>query len=146
MIPYTREFFATVTAGQENCVPLPSPPKGFLQRLVVKQVTGANAGFSFNLYDRRDACAIYQESSQVDEDYENTMVVPEAHQLQATQTVAAAQTTSQQYGLWLAYENRDERLKESRRLTPAIYLSLTPSGTGLKKFAIGYSIAQVTTR
>lgn len=146
MIPYTREDTFETVAGQENCIALEVPFRGFLQRLVVKQTSGTLSGYSFDLYDRRDACAIYAESSQADEDFENELQAKEVHRLIATQTVAGGQAVSAQYGLSIGYENRDERLPDSRRATGKLYLSITPGGTGAKTFAIGYTVASPTVR
>ncbi len=54
---YSRDVVAeSVPAGEPFCIVLPAPMRGALDRLIVKQTTGDDDGYSFNLYDRKGAC------------------------------------------------------------------------------------------
>ena len=54
---YSRVVEATVTGGAANCIELPMPPRGILERLIVKQTAGANVDFDYVVYNRKGACA-----------------------------------------------------------------------------------------
>jgi hypothetical protein len=56
MSSYSREVQAVLTASGKNCIVLPTPARGELQRLIVKQTAGTGAAFSGVVYDRRGAC------------------------------------------------------------------------------------------
>jgi len=47
----------TLTGGVANCIPLPAPPRGKLDRLVLKQVTGTAVAATFSIFSRRGACS-----------------------------------------------------------------------------------------
>lgn len=53
---YSRVVEASVTGGVSNCVELPMPPRGILDRLVVKQTSGTDVDFDFIVYNRKGAC------------------------------------------------------------------------------------------
>ena len=53
---YSRVVEASVTGGVSNCVELPVPPRGVLDRLVVKQTDGTLEDFDFIVYNRKGAC------------------------------------------------------------------------------------------
>lgn len=141
-LPYTN----TVTregliGGQTYKVVLPVPYRGVLQRLVVVQTDGVLAGFSFNLFDREDACAGEStDSSNLDD--AAVSADPRCHKLQATQTVAGSAAASEQYGMGLSYANRDEQDKYLRQPTRALYLDLQVSGTGAKRFQVAFTVDQ----
>lgn len=54
---YSRVVEASVTGGVSNCIELPVPPRGILDRLVVKQTdSGTPVDFDFIVYNRKGAC------------------------------------------------------------------------------------------
>lgn len=53
---YSRVVEASVTGGVSNCIELPLPPRGTLERLIVKQTAGTNVDFDFVVYNRKGAC------------------------------------------------------------------------------------------
>ena len=53
---YSRVVEAAVTGGVSNCVELGAPPRGTLQRLIVKQTAGTDVDFDFVVYNRKGAC------------------------------------------------------------------------------------------
>ena len=53
---YSRVVEASVTGGVSNCIELPVPPRGILDRIVVKQTDGASEDFDFIVYNRKGAC------------------------------------------------------------------------------------------
>lgn len=56
MSSYSREIEAVLTETGKNCIVLPVPARGELQRLIIKQTGGTGAAFSGVVYDRRGAC------------------------------------------------------------------------------------------
>jgi len=53
---YSRVLEATVTGGVSNCIEIPVPPRGTLERVIVKQTSGTDVDFDFVIYNRRGAC------------------------------------------------------------------------------------------
>jgi len=53
---YSRVVEATVTGGVSNCVELPVPPRGVLERVIIKQTSGTDVDFDFVVYNRKGAC------------------------------------------------------------------------------------------
>lgn len=148
-VPYTKTIETTVASGQENCIELPAPYRGIITRLVVKDKSGTD-GFSFNVYDREDACSSVVESSywndnELEVDFENALLDPELHQIQATQTVTAGSSTSEQFNIILPYENKDESGLHGRKTT-ALWMSVTPAGAGNKTFQIAYTVTSDSLR
>lgn len=133
-IPYTNTLQVALTAGQANCLEIPAPARGALVRLVIKQVDGVVAGFSFDVLDRIGACATEEEVSSSFDD--NPTVDRELHKIMGTQTVAGR--VSEQFGVTFPYVNQDE---QDIRKTPKsrLYLDITPAGTGSKTFDISYT-------
>lgn len=56
MATYSRTIEFTAESGVAKCVELPAPSRGTLDRLLIKQVSGTDAGFTYTLYDRKGAC------------------------------------------------------------------------------------------
>ena len=53
---YSRVVEASVTGGEANCIELATPPRGALQRLIVKQTSGTDVDFDYVVYNRKGAC------------------------------------------------------------------------------------------
>jgi hypothetical protein len=54
---YSRVVEASVTGGVPNCIELPMPPRGILDRFIVKQTdSGTPVDFDFIVYNRKGAC------------------------------------------------------------------------------------------
>ena len=53
---YSRVVSATVTGGVSNCIELPVPPRGTLERVIIKQTSGTDVDFDFVVYNRKGAC------------------------------------------------------------------------------------------
>ena len=53
---YSRVVEATVDGGTSNCIELPVPPRGVLERVIVKQTSGTDVDFDFVVYNRKGAC------------------------------------------------------------------------------------------
>jgi hypothetical protein len=53
---YSRVVEASVTGGVSNCIELNTPPRGSLQRLIVKQTAGTDVDFDYVVYNRKGAC------------------------------------------------------------------------------------------
>jgi len=53
---YSRVVEATTTGGVSNCIDLPMPARGTLDRLILKQTTGTDVDFDYTVYNRKGAC------------------------------------------------------------------------------------------
>jgi len=54
---YSRVVEAAVTGGISNCIELPMPPRGTLDRLILKQTdSGTKYDFDYTVYNRKGAC------------------------------------------------------------------------------------------
>lgn len=132
MIPYANALRVTVAATPE-CIPLPAPIRGILTRLIVKQIDGTLAGYSFNVFTREGACTSVTDLAAVPLD-------GAVYKLMATQTVAGSSSTSEQFEKVFPYVNQDDQDPTSRRPLQRLYLELT-GGVG-KTFDISYAITQ----
>jgi hypothetical protein len=141
--PYTRQLQAETSGGQIICIEMPAPPRGVLSRLIVKQIEGALQGFTFDVFDREQACldSSYEISEAGAEDGGGVAqgLEEELHKVLATVDVAASTATSEQFGLERPYVNQDDR---DQRETPRsmLYFRLDPSGDEAKVFQIAYTI------
>lgn len=142
-VPYTRQLQFDSSDEMKVCVELPAPPRGILTRLIVKQTAGTLGGFSFDVYDRRQACE-FTSLSVNDPDAEEGGGVaqglePELHMIMDTVTVTAGNEVSAQYDLVRPYVNQDDR-DQTQRPTPMLYMTLDPVGGGAKTWQIAYTI------
>lgn len=144
---YARTKEVTLVGGQANCVWLPAPQRGTLNRLIIKQVSGNLGGYNVKVLDRYDACSAVAEISNSYEpdtpEGENKLMDVELHQIIAEISVNPASALTESFGLNAGYENRDE---QDVRRTPEtkIYLDITPTGAGDKTFQIAYTIEPMT--
>jgi len=54
---YSRVVETTATGGVSNCIALPMPARGTLDRLIVKQTdSGSKYDFDYTVYNRKGAC------------------------------------------------------------------------------------------
>ena len=139
-IPYTKTVEAVCVSGVRNCIVIPLPTRGILTRLIVKQVSGPEEGFAFDLFDRQQACQYYGSLSESEGHVGE--LSPDLYKLQPTQSVLADANLSEQYQLALPYVNQDDQNVGSRRPTGALYLSILPAGTGAKQFEAAATVAQ----
>lgn len=139
MVPYSRTTSAVVTSGTKLCVTLPAPTRGILNRLIVKQNSGAIEGFSVDLFDRRDACeSVAIDSSNPDDNVSYTD--PFIHKVIPTQTVETDVDVLELHEKVWGYLNQDERNPNSMRATGALYLEIDAAGSGDKGFFVGYTV------
>ena len=120
-IPASRETTIQAASGTTTIFALPAPPRGMLSRIVVKQTSGTLEGFEFSVLDQQ---------SPTDADL---------HTIVGKVTVSAGTGLYANYALSAYYENRDPRPDTMPRRTGAIYLSLKPSGSGTKNFAVAWT-------
>lgn len=140
-LPYIKSLTVTADSGESNCIELPAPPRGQLERIIVKQTSGALDGYSFDVLDRNDACdSVSEQSSNPDDNVE--LLDKELHKVIPTQTVAATESTSENFfDSGKSYENQDERNVNTMRLNDALYMDLQPTTAGTTKtFQISYTI------
>lgn len=138
---YETSIEFTATSGEDNCQELLAPSRGILRKLIVKQINGALAGFTFDLLNRFDACPSVAEISLSGEDAGQLMDL-ELHRIIDQITIASSNALSSQFSIQSAYANEDE---QDNRKTPnsRIYLSLNPTGTGDKIFQVAYAIEPI---
>ena len=54
---YSRVVEASsITGGVSNCIELPMPARGTLDRLILKQTSGTGVDFDYTVYNRKGAC------------------------------------------------------------------------------------------
>lgn len=140
MIPYERGLETNCESGESNCVTLIAPTRGVLTRITVKQTSGTLDGYTYTIYNRLDACSGATNMDSNDEDGVIPMD-PELYQIAETQTVSAAAAVGALYQQVVVYENRDEQDATNRRPTGALYVAITPAGSGAKDFQISYAIS-----
>lgn len=149
---YENAFEVTVPAGSATCLTdpqvkgnsagAPSPPRGVLRKITIKQINGTTDGYTLELFNRRDACADVAEISSTFD--EQKLVDPDLHRI-CPPVVAASgvgNVLQEQFNLQHAYQNLDE---QDVRRTPQsrIYFELNPTGAGNKTFQIAYAIEPV---
>lgn len=135
--PYSREIEFTAISNQSTCVVMPTHGRGYLQRLIVKQIDGVAEGFTYNVFNRIDACSSVQESSQNSEDHAELMD-RDMHKVLPTQSVSNGNVLSELFEKEWPYENRDER-DVSMVTKKQLYLEIVPNGTGTKTFQVAYT-------
>lgn len=134
--PYEKSFeVPAVTSGEDNHVQLRYPPRGELNKIIVKQVSGVLAGFEFDIYNSKsplENAGLGGPGSSSAEaggfDDANFKVLP-------TQTVAAPGAAKEMLGTDHTYPycNRDGSPSNLQRF---IYIRIKPSGTGQKDFQV----------
>ena len=134
-VVYSKTIEVTVTGEEDNCVELPTPPRGILRRLVVKQTTGEMKGFELDIYSRGAACPGWSGTEDcVDED---PLLEPITYKITDTLT-AGGSSAEEVYDAVYPYENQDPHCQKIRN--SRLYMRLEPGGDGSLTFSIGYSI------
>lgn len=135
---YTQVIPLAAISGQPNCYVLRAPTRGTIKRFIIKQVGGDLDGFTYDIYDRMDACLTQSEQSFNPDDA--TLGDRVLHTIAPTRVLAAGEPTDRHYELDWAYENISERDPTNKRRTGAVFLELTPGGAGGKDFEVAYTI------
>lgn len=136
----TRQVEETLISGEWNCVRVLAPSRGIINRLIVRQLTGSEDGFSVDVLDRYDAgSAISKESGGFD-DIEGDD--KEIHRVLPRQTETGLLLSL--FQLNAAYINQDER-PVSASAQPYLYFDIRPQGNEDKLFRIAYTILPVST-
>ncbi len=135
-VPYQYQDRYSVTAGADNCVEVPAPIRGRLRRLVVQQVSGALDGFTVRLYTSESACG---RSGNSYADVADASLLSESmFQIGYDYVVAASSDLLNQQALDVPYV--DNEMAGNGRLKSALFVKLTPAGSGTKVFDVGYTI------
>lgn len=125
----TKTF--TATGGEDTVVPVPMPHRGILRGYSLVQLTGADSGFTADLYTSNQ------------ETMPNSGLPAEAFHLISLSDVA--ETTAdpdvvaiaENNTLNVAYLNRDGSPSNPQRF---LYLWIKPGGTGAKNFALTVTV------
>lgn len=136
MVPYDNAVQFQVQSGSPTCVELGFPLRGTINRLTMNQVDGTAEGYSFDIYDREDACQIAIGSSSS----LSAQVQPTQHKVMPSQTVAPGSRLLELFEKVWSYQNRDGNSSAGRRTR--LYLRITALGTGTKSFEVTYSVMQ----
>lgn len=208
MTSYSKSLEFDAEGGVESCIQLPMPPRGRLERLILKQISGTDVDADFSILNRRGASAVAVDLNVTHSGSVATVgnasgsariTFPVAHELKVGDTFDVKECDISDYntrhtvvsvtselivvtdvsytsggtgGLWqtppfiplldpemylvyagavnsgttvkefelnLAYENADNQSEVSRRRTSALWLSITPEGSGDKTWQIAYT-------
>ncbi len=140
-IPYSRVDDVIAVGGQATCFILPAPTRGVLSRFIIKQMGGDADGYTYNLYDRWDACRSVSEQSF--NPHDEALGDRIMHMIIAPHTVAAGQVADTNFEKAWPYENKSERDVVSRRRLGEIYLEITVNAVGTAiPFQVAFTILQ----
>lgn len=131
--PYEKTVQVTADSAQANHVAIPFIHRGRINKVLVKQLDGVDAGFRFDLYNSRQPMIDNSQSSAVGDE-----VAPDidhlAYQIIPTQNVAAGPLTMfTELGDGYEYRNVDGTYSVPQRF---VYVRLEPHGTGPKTYQI----------
>lgn len=133
--PYERHLQVEGTSGTPLVFEIPAPISGVLNRLVVKQTSGALAGFTVDIYTSEAPSGDDTDDySEVEDDTGDAA----AFQVLPTQTVNAAASTLALYEKNYGYVV-NELAGEGRRKS-SLFVKITIAGTGVKEFDFSYLI------
>lgn len=134
---YEHDLEQILTSNQDNCISMPAPTRGLIRKIIVKQINGTLEGFTFNLFNRQDACPSVAEISGGSGD--EALLDSDLHRICPEVTVIADSDLSSVFDVSHAYQNRDEQ-DVRRQPRSRIYMSLNPVGSGEKLFHFAYAI------
>lgn len=135
----TSQFEFDAEGGENRCIELPAAARGKLERLVIKQISGAVAGFTYDVLDRRDAC---ESEAAISSSFDTiTLLDKELHRIMPQQVVVGA--ADSHFDMAYTYQNQDE---QPATLTPKtrIYLDIAPGGSGTKTFQVAYTVESIS--
>jgi hypothetical protein len=141
MVPFkVRAGGLAATGGQVNCFPIDVTIRGILTTIIITQVSGVQAGFTWALFDDEQACSGFAGSDSLvegpgdstgDLPDEISRVTPDRSTAGNTDEYFADQAPG---GHGYTFVSRFDHSKNtfSRRA----YLKIAPGGSGAKEFAI----------
>lgn len=132
MLPYTRVLKFEAAAGEENVIALPAPTNGLLDRISIIEVTGSDS-FTARFYMDEAAAGTANGDSDVDPD---VGLPPDSYAF--TPVLSGSSGVYEQYGTRWGYNVND--LAQQGRRKSTIWLRLNPGGSGMKSYAISYTI------
>lgn len=133
-VPYSRAFRQSdVVAGQANAIMIPAPIRGTLTRLVIKEVGGTD-NFTATLYTSELPAGQQEQFSDVDSDDD---LSAELFKLMAA--ISGSSGIYENYDLSKPYVVNEKSHKHGK-LKSALYLKLTPSGSGTKVYDIAITV------
>lgn len=134
-VPYSRTLRLNAVGGETLRFEMPAPVAGVLNRLVLRQVSGALEGFTLDLYTSETPSGDDTDDySEVDDDAGSAV----SFQVLPTQTVAALSQVLALYEKNYGYMV-NELAGEGRRKS-ALFAKLVVSGSGVKPFDLSYLI------
>jgi hypothetical protein len=132
MVPYSKAVLIVAQGGEDNAIELPAPIRGVLERLTITEIGGSD-NFTARLFCAERAAGNADSLSDVDED---VGMPPEAFAITPALTGTAGKY-EQFSGGWGYVSNE---LASPGRLKSALWLRLTPAGSGEKSFAVAYTV------
>ena len=138
----SQEIQVELASGQVNLVVLSCHNWGRLSRLIIRDLEESGDGFTFAIYDRRDAInpAGVTTTTTVNPNDDRDLVDPVIHRIYPETTEAG--NLHEMYQGDYHFQNRDELSPNGVSNNHAIYLEITPAGGGGKTFAISYTVNQ----
>jgi len=133
-IVYTNNLRAQMASGA-NCLELPAPPRGEVNRLVITVSSGAGTISGAIIFDRQDACDGTERSTNPDDNNISGMD-PLVHQITPSLTPSGGNILEFEKS-W-AYQNQDEQ-RITGRFESKLWLQITTSGVCVVD--IGYSVS-----
>lgn len=133
-VPYSRAFRKTgVIAGQANAIMIPAPIRGTLTRLVIKEVGGTSA-FAADLFTSELPAGQQEQYSDVDSDDDLS-----AEMFKIMVGIAGVGGIYENYVASVPYIVNEKSHKHGK-LKSALYLKMTPSGSGSKIYDIAITV------
>jgi hypothetical protein len=123
----------TATSAQHNYTQINVPRRGFLWKIIVHQVDGVAAGFTVDLYNRKEILNLSGDPDQAGASRAISRIMP-------TLTAGSGNSEVSDY-TQRSYVNGDSGSTNAERL---LYLDIQPVGTGPKNFAVAIAIEEPT--
>lgn len=132
MLPYSKTVRVTVLGGEDNAIELPAPTNGVLTRLTITEITGAEA-FTARLFNSEAPAGAGDSLSDVDDE----AGMP-AEAFAITPNLVGVSGKYEKYEAKWGYNSNE--LAAAGRRKSAMWMKLSPDGTGEKEYAISYTI------
>ena len=137
-IPYEKTFkLDAVTLGEDNFFTLKLPPRASIDKLIVRQETGALGGYTVDIYNKNTVLP-GSSSSSISGGIEPFS--PEIHKVIPTQTVANSVAGLELFtpGGGFIYENLDSPQRTNH--VYALYMKISPAGSGTAEFHVAIAL------
>ena len=142
--PTTIQLQGSSTAGEAIVLYVPCSDLGFVNRLVVKQTSGTNSGFTVDLYDREEAAKNIAEINYGIDDRQ--LLDAETHKVIPQQSAGSGVASISVFGGGYAFQNIDEKTAKHGMPPSGLWLVIDPAGTGASTFDVAITVVYPTKR